>query len=82
MRTVVHLSLPPRRLGQIIFLNFVLILRLLCPQVGISTSRIHARGPVGVEGLLTTRWIMEGEGHVVEKDKSIEYVHRQSPVDK
>lgn len=49
-------------------------------EVGISTSRIHARGPVGVEGLLTTKWKLVGEGHVVAKDKGVEYTHRELPL--
>ncbi len=35
-------------------------------EVGISTSKLHARGPVGLEGLVSYKYMIAGEGHVVE----------------
>ncbi|MGH0052179.1 MAG: glutamate-5-semialdehyde dehydrogenase, partial [Sphaerochaetaceae bacterium] len=54
-------------------------------EVGISTSKIHARGPVGLEGLMTTKYLVSGTGQVVAsytKEGGRNFLHQDLPLDR
>jgi glutamate-5-semialdehyde dehydrogenase len=49
-------------------------------EVGISTNKIHARGPVGLEGLLIYKWKLLGTGQVVANytgPNAKKFIHRK-----
>ncbi|HUW19404.1 MAG TPA: glutamate-5-semialdehyde dehydrogenase [Sedimentisphaerales bacterium] len=53
-------------------------------EVGISTNKIHARGPVGLEGLVIYKWKLAGTGQVVAdyagKEAKKKFKHRKLDV--
>ena len=54
-------------------------------EVGISTGKVHARGPVGLEGLTTYKYYLEGDGHLVASysgEDALPFTHRELDVER
>ena len=51
-------------------------------EVGISTNKIHARGPVGLEGLLIYKWKLIGNGNMVVDYASGKNTFKHQPLEK
>lgn len=52
-------------------------------EVGISTNKIHARGPVGLEGLTIYKWLIIGEGQISTEygeGKAKHFKHQKLPL--
>src|SRR5690554_2735963 len=51
-------------------------------EVGISTNKIHARGPVGLEGLLIYKWKVKGSGQVADDYATGKATFTHNPLNK
>lgn len=50
-------------------------------EVGISTNKIHARGPVGLEGLMIYKYRINGNGQIAGEygEGGKNFLHKQLP---
>ena len=49
-------------------------------EIGVSTSKIHARGPVGIDGLLSYKYKLVGHGHKVSDYMKGQKSYRHLPL--
>jgi glutamate-5-semialdehyde dehydrogenase len=49
-------------------------------EVGISTQTLPPRGPVGLEGLVTYKYFLRGEGHIVDDFSSGKFIYSHKDV--